>query len=365
MTKLVRVLSLAVIALGLVAVTAAQAQVRIAGNLPLTGPVAAYSGNYFKGFEMGLEDACKKHNVDCSQFKVDPQDNAGKPTQSVSVIQKQLLDNPTVVISGTSAESLAIAPHVDKMNVPHFLVSFDSFISSRGKDRLRVLPNFKVEAPIYYRALDKFKPKKVYVLALNFASTNEQFSVSIEPEMKKRGISFKRENFDIGTKDYNNMVLKARQYNPDLYIVSGFSFNVYPILKAMRTYGIDPNNVMVTLDFIDLLYNDTPIDELKGFYYASSEFDIPGKNSMAPAFRDRFKAKYGKVPSYVEAYAYDTASIIVAAQAKHGKVTTETIYKVLPFEGMTGTVNLDKDGDIIGTVTLAQITNEGKVVEVK
>ena len=58
----------------------------------------------------------------------------------------------------------------------------------------------------------------------------------------------------------------------------------------------NPNNVMVTLDFIDLLYNDTPIDELKGFYYASSEFDIPGKNPMAPAFRDRFKAKYGKVP---------------------------------------------------------------------
>ena len=365
MAMLVRVLSLAVIALGLVAVTAAQAQVRIAGNLPLTGPVAAYSGNYFKGFEMGLEDACKKHNIDCSQFSLDPQDNAGKPTQAVSVMQKQLLNTPSVVISGTSAESLAVAPLVDKMGIPHFMVSFDTFIASRGKDRLRVLPNFKVEVPIYLRMIDKFKPKKVYTIALNFASTNEQFSAVIEPAMKERGISYKRENFDIGTKDYNNMVLKAKQYDPDLYIVSGFSFNCYPIMKALRTYGIDPSKVMVTLDFIDLLYNNTPIEELKGFYYASSEFDIPGKNAMAPEFRDRFKAKFGRVPSYVEAYAYDTASIIVAAQAKYGKVTTENVYKVLPFDGMTGTVNLDKDGDIIGTVTLAQVTNEGKIVEIK
>ena len=32
---------------------------------------------------------------------------------------------------------------------------------------------------------------------------------------------------------------------------------------------------------------------------------------------------------------------------------------------MTGTVNLDKDGDIIGTVTLVQVTNDGKIVEIK
>ena len=365
MSKLVRVLSLAVLAVGLAATTAAQAQVKIAGNLPLTGPIAAYSGNYFKGFQMGLEDACKKLNVDCSQFDLDAQDNAGKATQSVSVIQKQLINNPDIVISGVSGQSLAVAPIVDKANIPHFMVSFDSFISSRGKDRLRILPNFKVEAPVYMKLIDKLKPKKIYGITLNFASTNEQFGAVIEPQLKSRGIEFKRESFDVGTKDYNNFVLKAKQFNADLYLVSGFSFNVYPIMKAMRTYGIDPSKVMVTLDFIDLLYNGTPIDELKGFYYASSEFDIPGKNAMAPDFRDRFKAKYGKVPSYVEAYAYDTAAVIVTAQAKHGKVTTETVYKVLPYNGITGTINLDKDGDIIGTVTVAQVTKGGKVVEVK
>ncbi len=365
MTQFVRLIALALLALGISGTTSSNAEVRIAGNIPLTGPIAAYSGKYFLGFEMGLKDACKKHNVDCSQFKLDAQDNAGKPPQSVSVIQKQMINEPHVAITGTSAESLAIAPLLDKVGIPHFMVSFDSFLAKRGKDRLRVLPNYKVEAPMYYRFLSKMKPKKVYSLTLNFSSTNEQFSALIEPWMKKTGIKYGREAYDFGTKDYNNMVLKAKKYNPDIYLVSGYSFHVYPIMKAMKTYGIDPNKVMVCLDFIDLLYNETPIDDLKGYYYASSEYDIPGKVAGAPDFFKRFKATYGKSPSYVEAYAYDTAAIIVAAQAKHGKVTTETIYKIMPFQGITGMVDLDEDGDIIGTVTVAHINKDGKVDEVK
>ena len=91
---------------------------------------------------------------------------------------------------------------------------------------------------------------------------------------------------------------------------------------------------------------------------------LPGKSEKAAAFRERFKERYGKSPSYVEAYAYDTAGMIVAAQAKHGNVTTETIMSITPYEGLTGTVDLDEHGDITGTVTLAHMAADGSIVEV-
>lgn len=345
--------------------SAAAQDVRIAGNMPLTGPIAAYSGNYFKGFEMGLDDACAAHKVDCGQFKVDPQDNAGDPSQAVSVTQKQLLDDPTVVVSGVTAESIAISPAVDKTEVPHFIVAFDPFLISKGKDRMRVLPNQKVESPLWMRMIDKAKPKRVYALTLNFASTNSQFTEILEPQIAERGIEFAREAFDVSTKDYDTMVLKAKDFNPDLYLVTGFSFNVYPIMKQMQRYGIDPNKVMITLDFIDLLYNGTPKEELKGYYFATSLFDLPGHIAQADEFRDRFTKRYGKSPSYVEAYAYDTAGMIVAAQAKHGEVTKATLTKVTPYDGLTGKIELDEHGDITGTVTLAHVEADGSIVEVK
>ena len=128
--------------------------------------------------------------------------------------------------------------------------------------------------------IDKAKPKRVYALTLNFASTNSQFTEIIEPQIAELGIEYAREAFDVGTKDYDTMVLKAKEFNPDVYLITGFSFNVYPIMKQMQRYGIDPNQVMITLDFIDLLYNETPKEELEGYCYATSYFDLPGKSEF-------------------------------------------------------------------------------------
>jgi ABC-type branched-subunit amino acid transport system substrate-binding protein len=140
---------------------------------------------------------------------------------------------------------------------------------------------------------------------------------------------------------------------------------MYPIMKAMAKYGIPPDKVMADLDFIDLLYSDTPRDELKGYYYASPLYEIPGATTGAESLRARFKEKYGTPLSYVPAYAYDTAAIIVAAQAKFGKITKETLIKATPYKGVTGDVQLDGNGDLIDTVTVAQINKDGQIVEVK
>ncbi|MFO1058740.1 MAG: ABC transporter substrate-binding protein [Dongiaceae bacterium] len=339
--------------------------VRIAGNMPLSGPVAAYSGNYFKGFELGLQDACKARSVSCDQFKLDAQDNAGKPMQALSVGQKQMLDSPTVMVSGTSEDSQAIAPLVGKAGIPHFVIAFDAFLVERNKDMLRVLPNFKVESLQYARFIDKVKPKSIVAIALNNAANNEMFEAVVGGEIKKRGISYTHIPFDFGTQDYNSLVLKAKDINPDLYIVSGYSFQLYPLLKAIRTYGIPSDKVIAAMDFVDLLYNGTSRDELKGFYFTTPLFEVPGAPKQAADFRARYKAAYGKDPSYVEAYAYDTAGIIVAAQAKSGNTTKESLMGATPYDGASGPIQLDKFGDIMGTVTVAQIGPDGNVVEVK
>ena len=133
----------------------------------------------------------------------------------------------------------------------------------------------------------------------------------------------------------------------------------------MVKYGIEPTKVMADLDFIDLLYDGTPIAELKGYYFASPLYEVPGATYGAESLRARFKEKYGQALSYVPAYAYDTAGMIVAAQAKFGAVTKENLIKVTPYDGVTGLVKLDENGDIVGTVTVAQINASGVIEEVK
>lgn len=365
MNKTILAAGIAALSYACLPLSAMSQEVTIAGNLPLTGPVAAYSGNYFKGFQLGLDETCAKLKVDCVEFKLDAQDNASQPQQGVSVAQRQMLDSPSVIVSGTSDVSSAIAPFFDNLDVAHFMIAFDARIIETGASRMRVLPNFKDESVQYLRLIDKLQPKKIVALAVNSSSNNEMFQTVVGPEIVNRKIDYTFTAYDFDTTDYSNIALKAKDANPDLYIISGYSFQIYPLMKALRSYGVDPSKVVVTMDFIDLLYNGTPADELKGYYFTTPTYEIPGALATADTFRASYKAKYGADPSYVEAYAYDTAALVVTAKAKTGKADKAAIMSVTPFTGVTGEITFDEFGDIKGTTNVAKYGEDGKIVEVK
>jgi len=66
----------------------------------------------------------------------------------------------------------------------------------------------------------------------------------------------------------------------------------------------------------------------------------------------------------VPAYAYDNGTLIVNAYAKRRIVDLSSLMAAIPFEGITGTINLDHDRDIVSTLTLARVDKKGKIVEV-
>lgn len=365
LTKTLMSLVLAVSSLGAMVTHSSADDVVIAGSLPLTGPVAAYSGNYFKGFQLGLDETCAKLNVDCAQFKLDAQDNASQPQQAVTIAQSQLLSNPVAIVSGTSDVSSAIAPFFDDLDVAHFMIAFDARIVEKGASRMRMFPNFKDESLAYLRLIDKLQPKKIVALVLNSSSNTEMFETVVGQGIRDRNIDYTILTYDFDTTDYSNIALKAKEANPDLFMITGYSFQIYPVMKALRSYGVDPSKIVVTMDFIDLIYNGTPVDELKGYYFTSPIYEVPGALPGTEAFRASYKAKYGANPSYVEAYAYDTAALIVAAQAKRGKVDKASIIAVTPFDGVTGKITFDEFGDIKGTTTVSKYGEDGNITEVK
>lgn len=342
------------------------AQIKIDGNLPLTGPIAAFCGQYPNAFAMGIADACKQNAIPADRFHIDFQDNGGKPAQAVSVVHKQVLSSaPTLYISGTSPVSLAIAHDINELGIPHMLVSFDAFICHDGPNRLRILTSHKIEAPRYIKEAKRLKAKKVLIIALNIVSYNNEFGKIVEPAFKQAGIEFARESFSFDTKDFRTIALKTAQYKPDLILVAGHSVHVYPILRALREYQlIKKDNVLCSLDFIDLLHNRTPISELEGIPFIAPPFEISNSPEKKEWIR-RFESTYHKDPSYVEAYAYDAGRIVVAAYRKFGKVDAQSIRKVLPFHGICGEVDIDQDGDLNTKLLIAQVMPDGTVKAIK
>jgi branched-chain amino acid transport system substrate-binding protein len=340
-------------------------KIRIALNLPLSGPIAAFSGQFPNAFSMGIEDGCKQFAVDKSHFDIDSQDNGGKPSQSVTVCQKQLMEKPSVYISGTSQMSLPIAPAVSHRGIPHIFVAFDAFICRNGTNRLRFEPNFKIEAPVYVDYVRSRKAKRIYVLNCNYNSCNEQFDKLVLPELTKLGVDYKNERFDFDTKDYRSIALKVKQYNPDLIIVSGYSVHLLPLISALRNYQlVHDGNVIATLDLIDLLHSKVDRNGLAGVAFTSPDYEIPGVVKDAPAWAKRYEQRFGKEPSYVEAYAYDTGRIFVSTYKRFGKIDGQSLRAVLPFYGICGKVTIDRDGDLNSKLHVAQVTPDGAIKQI-
>lgn len=334
--------------------------VKIAVNIPLSGPIASFSGEYANGLRMGIEEGCKELNVPCDKFDLDVQDNASKPVQAVSIMEKQRIHGFDAYISGTSDMSNAIAKELDASPAPHLLVSFDAFLTSKGVNRLRLLPNYKMEGPMYAKYAKMRGAKRVFSIILNNSAILEQFNFFVDPELIKQGIKFQREVFDWGFNDFNTLALKAKRFKPDLILVNGFAVQILPIIQALRAQKmVADGNILCVMDFIDLLYNNTPKSELVGVAYNAPEFEIPGVIAGKGEWQKRYNAKFGKIPNYVPAFAYDTGKLFVLSYVKTNGVSKDDIKAQLPYSGITGNITVDEQGDLNSRLGFMKVNIQG------
>jgi ABC-type branched-subunit amino acid transport system substrate-binding protein len=340
-------------------------KVQIATNIPLSGPIAAFSGEYANGLLLGVEEGCKEYGVPRDTFNVDVQDNAGKPAQAVSILEKQRLRGFQAYISGTSDMSNAIAKELDVSSAPHLLVSFDAFLTGKGANRLRILPHYKIEGPMYPKYAQMRGAKRVFSITLNNSAIQEEFNTFVEPELQKAGIQFKREIFDWGFSDYRTLAQKAKEFQPDLIFINGFSVHILPSIQALRAIGmVQDGNILCVMDFLDLLYNDTPKAELAGVVSIAPPYEIPGAVTGRGEWSARYRTKYGKTPNYIPAFAYDTGRLFVLAQKNAHSISKDALKAQMPFNGIAGTIAVDADGDFSSPLGYVKVTNSGELVVV-
>lgn len=340
--------------------------IHVAVNVPLTGPIAAATGPYPDGLRMGIEDGLAEQKLGANRIILDVQDNEGKPAQAVAVFQKQTLSGFQVYASGVSDMTMAFIDQLDKTAVPDLLVAFDAYMPDKGPNRIRILPNFKLEGPLYLKFAQGLHAKRVFSVSHSSPVNEELFSAIIEPGLSQAGVEFNRERVDWGTKDFRTIALKARKFKPDAILINAFSAEAYPLLSALRTAGLlKAGTVYCGMDFIDLLHNNTPRSELTGISFTAPYIEIPAHAQAHAQWASRFQQRFNGPPTYIAAYAYDTGRILAKALALGNSVTTETILKAVPYDGVTGLIQLDQHRDLASTLTIGYVNENGEVVEGK
>ena len=109
-------------------------------------------------------------------------------------------------------------------------------------------------------------------------------------------------------------------------------------------------------------------DSCKGLYF-STHYAAAGATGATKEFIDRFNAKYGVVPDDVAALTWDATRVVLLAIQNAGELTgklkkdrravREGMAAITSFEGITGSMKFDEQGDPIKCAVVVKISDTG------
>jgi ABC-type branched-subunit amino acid transport system substrate-binding protein len=205
---------------------------RIAFNVPLSGPLATYGNAIQEGFMFAAETLPTPR----VQINYDWEDNQSEVKGAVVALRKQLLSKPHLYVSGVKPQYMAIRDEVAKSGLPHFPWIFDVDIRPNKERNFRTWVNFKIEPPLFLEYAAKVRPKRIAIVYVQLPSTDEEYLEHIIPGLKAAGFTdLKVEPYQMDKTDFRDLALRLRGFAPDLLILSGFQENFIGMFKAFNT----------------------------------------------------------------------------------------------------------------------------------
>ena len=292
------------------------ATVKIGVINSITGPEAPIGENLTNGIKMAQEDLKKKGiNVDLVW-----EDDTGKPQIAMSAMEKLATrDNVAGVVGPyTSACSNAVAKLAEKYKVPIIVpAAAKEEITRQG---YKWVHRMNAPADVYASvlidaALTVGKPKTIA-----FIYENTDFGTSTTKSAKeyvaKKGIKvLAEESYSKGSPDYRSTLTKIKAKNPDLVFMVSYVADAILLMRQAREIGLKPQAFLgggagFTTDSF------AKEREISNYVLSCTQWTEDVNWPGARDFGKRYKAKFGKEPTYHAACAYESMIIMAETAAK-------------------------------------------------
>ena len=351
MTKLLAP-ALAVLALALPG--AGQAQVKIGFINSITGPEAPIGENLTNGVDMAVEDL-KKKGVTVALVK---QDDTGKPQVAMSAMEQLATGDEIAALVGpyTSANANAVAKLAQQYKVPQVVpAAAKEEITKQGYDFV-----FRLNAPAHQyaqslidAALSFGKPRSI---AFIYESTDFGTSVANAGKeyAKQKGLQIVGdEAYQKGAPDYRSTLTKMKAGNPDLVFMVSYVADAILLMRQSREVGLKPQAFLGGGAGFDTAQFEGEKDISTNVFSVTQW--TPESSPAATEFADRYKAKYGKKPTYHAACAYASMMVVgeVAQKANGNRKAIRDALASGAWTGIMGNVKFETSGGF---------TNQNKLV---
>lgn len=167
------------------------------------------------------------------------------------------------------------------------------------------------------------------------------------------------ESFGSGDTDFSAQLTKIAEVNPDVLFTPQYYNEVPLIVQQARGLGltmpIAGSDSWGTPDLIDLCGADC-----EGLFF-STHYAPDIATDVAQRFISNYEEKYGEKPDDVAALTYDAFEMLFQAMRDAGELDKAAIRDALAnidrFEGVTGIMSFDEQGDPTKCAVIIQIRN--------
>jgi branched-chain amino acid transport system substrate-binding protein len=306
----------------------------------ITGPEAPIGEHLTNGIKLAQEDL-KLKNINVELVW---EDDTGKPQISMSAMEKLATRDKVSGVVGpyTSACANAVARLAEKYKVPLLVpAAAKEEITRQGFRHV-----FRMNAPadvyasvLIDAAMSLGKPKTI---ALIYENTD--FGVSTARSVKeytaRRGIRVVAdEPYSKGAPDYRSTLSKIKGQKPDLVFMVSYVADAILLMRQAREMGLQPQAFLgggagfTTTQFANE-------KNISNNVISCTQWTDDVKWPGAKEFAVRYKARFGKEPTYHAACAYESMMIMAETAAKSGgdREKTRAALKRGKWNGIMGKV---------------------------
>jgi len=284
----------------------------------ITGPEAPIGENITNGAEMAVADL-KKAGIEIQLIK---QDDTGKADKAISAIEQLATGDEVAAVVGpyTSACANAVAKQAEQYEIAQVIpAAAKEEITRQGYKWV-----FRTNAPAHNyaqslidAALALGKPKTV---AFIYESTDFGSSVSKagkEYALAKGLTVVADEAYQKGAPDYRSTLTMVKAKNPDLVFMVSYVADAVLLMRQSRELGLKPQAFLGGGAGFDTAQFESEKD-ISTNVFSVTQWTVDTGYPGAADFSERYKAKFGKKPTYHAACAYATMMIVGEVAAKQG-----------------------------------------------
>jgi branched-chain amino acid transport system substrate-binding protein len=352
------------IALAFAGTAGAQQVVKIGHVAPISGPSAHLGKDNENAARMAIDELNTKGftlNGQKATLQLISEDDGADPKQGTAVAQKLVDAKVNGVIghlnSGTTVPASKIYNDAGIVQIsPATTAPVYTHQHFPGAFRV-VASDAKLGSTLSKYAIDTLHAKNIAVID-DRTTYGQGVADEFVKGLKKPGIKVVGREFTSATAtDYTAILTSIKGKKPDLIFFGGMDSVAGPMLKQMKALGITAvfmgGDGMCT-DALGRLAGDG-LGE--GHVYCAEAGGVKGpQEKVMEDFRARYKKKFNMDVQLYAPYVYD--SVMVMAKAMQDARSADPakylpVLKNIKYEGVTGTIQFDANGDIKdGALTL-------------